>query len=121
MIDNAFNNTRRKTLDGYEFQEYVEGVGWEYSHTDIGYFVMLENKAAYADNQRLGGNPFRIIKRRLPKADHSLDAIERMEASDIKAKIERLQRLIDTRPDSNRNENRQWQIDQARRRLAVLN
>lgn len=116
-----FTNERRTTLDGYEFQEHVAGCGWQYSHTDIGYNVMLENKRAYQDNQALGGNPFRIVKRRIQKSEHSTEAINRMEAADLKAKIERLQRRIVAKPDSKRNKSRQFWIEHAQRRLTVIN
>lgn len=116
-----FNSPTRTTIDGYEFQEHVAGCGWEYSHTDIGYNVMLENKRAYADNQRLGGNPFRIIKRRIKKSEHSTDAINRMEIADCKAKIERLKRRIAAKPDSNRNKSHKFWIERATARIAALN
>ena len=115
-----FNDPKRTTIDGYEFQEYVAGCGWEYSHTDIGYNVMLENKAAYADNQRLGGNSFRIIKRRLKKSEHTDGQLKMMEIADCKAKIARLEKRIAAKPESKRNKSHQFWIDQAQRRINVL-
>jgi hypothetical protein len=121
MLKNDFLNTRRTTFDAYEFQEHCCG-SWEESHTDCGYYQMLENKAAYADNQRLGGNAFRIIKRRLKKADHSAGQLASMERDEMKAKIIFLRKRIEANPDSvSRNRNRTWQIEQATKRLASLN
>jgi len=121
MLGNDFMNTKRKTFDVWELQEYVQGCGWEESHTDTGYYQMLGNKAAYEDNQRRGGNAFKYIKRRLKKADHSPDQLNQMEREELKAKIEYLTKRIFLRPDSvTRNRSRRWQIEQAQKRLKVL-
>ena len=121
MLKNDFLNTRRSTFDAYEFQEHCSGQ-WEEVHTDCGYYQMLENKAAYIDNQQRGGNPFRIIKRRLKKAEHSASQLASMERDEMKAKIIFLRKRIEANPDSvSRNRNRTWQIEQATKRLASLN
>ena len=116
----TFNNPSRSTIDGYEFQEHVAGCGWNYSHTDIGYYVMLENIDAYNDNQRLGGNPFRIIKRRLKKSDETPESLKRYEISDLKAKIVRLTKRIAKFPESVRVKSHKFWIERAETRIALL-
>ena len=113
------NDPTRSTIDGYEFQEYCCG-SWEYSHTDIGYYTMLENKREYADNQRRGGNPFRIIKRRLKKSEETTASLNRFEVADLKAKIRVLTKGIENNPDTLRSKNRKWRIEQAEKRIEKL-
>lgn len=112
MFDNPFMNNRRTTIDGYEFQELCGGT-WEYSHTDVGYYTMLANKAAYRDNQRLGGSPFRILKRRIKKSDYDANQLRRLEISELNAKV---RWLLNKPPTANRR----FRIEQAQRRLNVL-
>ena len=114
-----FTNARRTTIDGYEFQEHVAGC-WQYSHTDTGYYEMLTNKAAYNDNQALGGNPFRIIKRRIQKSDYTADGLKGLERADLKAKVEYLTKRIAKRPESKRNKSHKFWIEREQKRIKVL-
>jgi hypothetical protein len=89
------------------------------SHTDTGYWQMLVNKAAHTEARHA---PFRIVKRRVRKDKYTPEALAHMEAADLKAKIDWLIKLTAKYPDNKmRNRNRQFQIEQAQRRIAVLN